>query len=122
MAPALSALLLAVAHVATASPAAACTDPVVEEAWQRHPPGLCAMPDDVRAMVEAYDTCQHFLGEEPYDDERRAEINSAIGEFCAPALSRLERVKRHHRDEAQVSAWLHAYEAQTDFDPVRHLP
>ncbi|SON77128.1 exported hypothetical protein [Xanthomonas phaseoli pv. phaseoli] len=50
---------------AAAPAAATCTDPKVEEEWLQHPAGLCGMPDDVRALVDDYDTCVHFAGEEP---------------------------------------------------------
>ncbi|CAD0327006.1 hypothetical protein CFBP8129_19560 [Xanthomonas hortorum pv. gardneri] len=42
----------------------ACTDTKVDDEWLQHPPGLCGMPEDVRTLVEDYDTCEHFAGEE----------------------------------------------------------
>ncbi|MBD3681421.1 hypothetical protein H3005_06020 [Stenotrophomonas sp. Br8] len=42
----------------------------------------CQMPDDVQAFLARENTCQHFAGEEPYDDERRRELEEASATYC----------------------------------------
>ncbi len=59
----------------------------------------CAMPADVRAFLERENTCQHFAGEEAYDEERRVELEAADKRYCEGR----ERIfadlyARHHDD------------------------
>ncbi|PPT74309.1 hypothetical protein XaplCFBP3122_17365 [Xanthomonas arboricola pv. populi] len=96
----------------------ACTDAKVDDEWLQHPPGLCGMPEDVRMLVEDYDTCEHFTGEEPYDADRRHEIEVAIARFCTPAPARLATLMQQYRNNAQVSDWLRKYSAQADLQPA----
>ncbi|WDI95451.1 hypothetical protein [Xanthomonas campestris] len=103
---------------APAPAAVACTDPVVEEEWLQHPAGLCGMPDDVRKLVDDYDTCEHFAGEEPYDDARRREIEAAVEQYCAPAPARLAALMQRYRNDAGISEWLRNYAKQADLQPA----
>ncbi len=75
------------------------------------------MPDDVRALVDDYDTCVHFGGEEPYDDARRREIEAAVARYCLPAPKRLAALMDKYRDDARISAWLQAYSKQAELHP-----
>lgn len=59
----------------------------------------CGMPADVRAFLERENTCQHFAGEEAYDEERRVELEAADTQYCEGR----ERIfadlyARHHDD------------------------
>ncbi|MBV6807059.1 hypothetical protein [Xanthomonas euvesicatoria] len=96
----------------------ACTDPKVEDEWLQHPAGLCGMPEDVRKLVDDYDTCEHFAGEEPYDADRRHEIEVAVAQFCTPAPARLATLMRQYRHDAHVSQWLRQYSKQADLQPA----
>ncbi|CAG2089736.1 hypothetical protein [Xanthomonas arboricola] len=107
------------APTSTPAPApVACTDAKVDEEWLQHPPGLCGMPEDVRTLVEDYDTCEHFAGEEPYDADRRHEIEVAIAQFCTPAPARLAKLLKQYRNNARVSDWLRKYSVQADLQPA----
>ncbi|PPU25444.1 hypothetical protein [Xanthomonas arboricola] len=107
------------APTSTPAPApVACTDAKVDEEWLQHPPGLCGMPEDVRTLVEDYDTCEHFAGEDPYDADRRHEIEVAIAQFCTPAPARLATLLKQYRNNAQVSDWLRKYSVQADLQPA----
>ncbi|MDV2453008.1 hypothetical protein [Xanthomonas hortorum] len=95
-----------------------CTDVKVDDEWLQHPPGLCGMPEDVRTLVEDYDTCEHFAGEEPYDADRRHEIEVAIAQFCTPAPARLALLLKQYRSDAHVIEWLRKYSVQADLKPA----
>ena len=51
-------------------------------------------PTDVRAFIQRRAGCNHFLGEEPYDPERAAQISRAMRELRCQSLSRDERALR----------------------------
>ena len=54
------------------------------------PPALAAlrngMPPDVSDFIRRAVVCNHWAGEEPYDDERRAQINAAVQGLRCRAL------------------------------------
>ena len=54
------------------------------------PPPLAAlrkgMPPDVSDFIRRAVVCNHWAGEEPYDDERRAQINAAVQGLRCRAL------------------------------------
>jgi hypothetical protein len=54
-----------------------------------------AISHDVARYLDRREGCNHWAGEEGYDDARRAEINKAIDELKCTALDRDERSLRH---------------------------
>jgi hypothetical protein len=86
----------------------------------------CAMPADVRAFLERENTCQHFAGEEAYDEERRVELEAADKRYCEGR----ERIfadlyARHHEDCALREALIgvgNRYDLFTDVAPDHCRP
>jgi hypothetical protein len=57
--------------------------PTAESQWvTEDPPALAGlrkdMPTDVSDFIRRAVVCNHWAGEEPYDDDRRAQINAAV--------------------------------------------
>ena len=53
--------------------------------------------------------CEHFLGEDPYDAERHAEIEAALDRFCRGTDGRLAHLKtKYHEGTEAVMDWLNA--------------
>ncbi len=52
------------------------------------------LPADAKALVYRIVDCNHWLGEEPYDAERRKEIERAIAELGCGRLDRDEAALR----------------------------
>lgn len=64
---------------------------------------LEAAPEDIRAFVTRRLECDHWAGEEPYDAERRAQIDAAIAELGCPRIEEDEAVLRaRHRDRTDL--------------------
>ncbi len=60
-------------------------------------------PKDVGAFIERRTGCNHFLGEEPYDRERAAELDRAIRKLRCDRLDPDERrLRRTYRDKAAI--------------------
>ncbi|HEX8379353.1 MAG TPA: hypothetical protein VF619_02240 [Allosphingosinicella sp.] len=63
-------------------------------------------PRKVAAFIERRAGCNHFLGEEPYDRERAAELNRTIRELRCNRVERdqrrLERTYRGRTDILQL--------------------
>jgi hypothetical protein len=58
---------------------------------------VAAAPKDVSAYVARKANCNHFLGEEPYDKARAAELNKAMRELKCSTLDRDEaRLRRRY--------------------------
>lgn len=57
--------------------------------------------DAVARFVERAEMCEHFAGEEPYDDARRAEIDRNLRELRCTTITRDgEALKVSRRDRA----------------------
>ncbi|WP_421570553.1 hypothetical protein [Stenotrophomonas sp. PD6] len=62
----------------------------------------CTLPADVRTFLARENTCQHFAGEEPYDDARRAELEQASAEYCDGREQRFADLFEQHRDDCSI--------------------
>jgi hypothetical protein len=84
--------VLASSAVKTASPggASASVAAPAAPAASDDPPALAAlrqgMPSDVSDFIRRAVVCTHWAGEEPYDDERRAQIHAAVQSLRCRAL------------------------------------
>lgn len=62
----------------------------------------CTMPADVQAFLARENTCQHFAGEEPYDDERRRELEEASAQYCEGREKNFTDLVARHRDDCAI--------------------
>jgi hypothetical protein len=61
-------------------------------------PALSAdVPRDIAAFVADRQQCDHFRGEEPYDEARRQEIAAALDRFCRGTDARLADLRKKYR-------------------------
>ncbi|MDB5499429.1 MAG: hypothetical protein JWP28_3460 [Phenylobacterium sp.] len=67
---------------------------------------LRRLPHDVRAHIDRQRSCNHWAGEEPYDADRRRQIEATVRELRCARLEREERQLR--RRYARVPAVLKA--------------
>lgn len=77
---------------------------------KRHAAPASALPQDVAAFIERRDQCDHFRGEEPYDDTRAAELAVKLRETCTGTDAALERLKKKYAGSAAISAKLAGYD------------
>jgi len=68
-------------------------------------------PADVARFIERRDLCDHFRGEDPYDEERRKFLQQKMNEFCAGTDKELERLKSKYRSDKNITSKLNEYEA-----------
>ncbi len=57
-----------------------------------------SLPPDVQTYVAERQNCDHFRGEEPYDAERRREIEAALERYCRGTDARLMGLKKKYRN------------------------
>ena len=69
-----------------------------------------AMPSDVLAFVSQRDECEHWLGEEPYDNERGKEISDAINATCTGTDKKLSALRRKYKDHPAALETLAQYD------------
>lgn len=53
-------------------------------------------PADVSRFQTDVETCVHFAGEEPYNEERRRDIDAALTKYCDGAKARLPALRRKY--------------------------
>lgn len=76
----------------------------------------CAMPTDVQAFLARENTCQHFAGEEPYDDERRRELEEASAKYCEGREKIFTGLVARHRGDCAVREALIGINSRYDLD------
>ncbi|KGM23697.1 hypothetical protein [Stenotrophomonas maltophilia] len=76
----------------------------------------CAMPADVQAFLARENTCRHFAGEEPYDDERRRELEEASAKYCEGREKNFTDLVVRHRGDCAVRAALIGINGRYDLD------
>jgi len=86
---------------------AACT--TTQSGTPRAPAGS-AFPDEVARFISDREGCEHFAGEEPYDDERRAFINKNTQALCPGIDERLSALRVKYAGNPPVAAKLASYE------------
>jgi len=62
----------------------------------------CAMPGDVQAFLARESACQHFAGEEAYDEDRARELAYAIHESCDDRARLFNQLLHRHADNCLV--------------------
>jgi hypothetical protein len=76
-------------------------------AWAAPP----AFPKDVQAFLDRRESCDHWRGEDGYDEERQKDINWAVCQSCTGTDVELARLKSKYRRDALVA------KALADFEP-----
>jgi hypothetical protein len=75
----------------------ACKAPAQHEAPTSHPnavPDSHQLPDDVAGYLSRLIECHHWAGEEPYNEERRKEIQAAAEHLACDSIEADERSLR----------------------------
>ncbi len=63
------------------------------------------LPADVAAFTQQREDCEHFLGEEPYDAERAAELAEAAEKYCTTLNTQWAQLRaRYKEDKAALAA------------------
>gem|GEM_PF-792362 len=71
-------------------------------------------PADVQRFIQRRDACDHFRGEDPYDEERRKFLQQKMAEFCIGTDQELSRLKTRYRNDKKITAKLNEYEQQVE--------
>lgn len=67
-------------------------------------------PSAVTAFMVDRDGCDHFRGEEPYDEDRRVFLEENIRQLCTGTDARLAKLRKRYADNPDVIAALAQYE------------
>ncbi|MFC7288007.1 hypothetical protein ACFQPC_08170 [Herminiimonas glaciei] len=72
------------------------------------------LPADVARFVEKRDGCDHFRGEEAYDEERRQFLLKNMNKLCRGTDARLLQLKKKYAGRPAVIGKLNDYEEQIE--------
>ena len=81
--------------------------------------GKTDLPPDLVRFIERRDGCEHFRGEEPYDEERRQFLVAKMNEFCTGTDEQLARLTKKYGANTRVMEKLNEYETQIEADPPK---
>ncbi|WP_076591850.1 hypothetical protein [Herminiimonas arsenitoxidans] len=71
-------------------------------------------PADVARFIEKRDGCDHFRGEEPYDEERRKFLLDNITALCTGSDNKLAQLKKKYAGRPDVIGKLNEYELRIE--------
>ncbi|GHV03512.1 hypothetical protein AGMMS50229_02890 [Campylobacterota bacterium] len=71
-------------------------------------------PKDVTAFVEQANDCEHWMGEEPYDEERLNEIIVAVEKLCEPLPKLYTALKDRYKNDKTIGDLLAKYNGFID--------
>jgi len=91
-------------------PAEACTDGAtfpqsrffLENVGINHE-GFESYPDDLKCFTENAAMCEHFAGEEGYDEQRQTEILLALDKYCSDAQGLSLLLKKKYAHDSAIS-------------------
>jgi hypothetical protein len=75
---------------------------------------LIQLPKDVSDFIEKRDLCDHFRGEDPYDDERRVFLEENISKFCTGTDLELLKLKDKYIKNQSIMDVLNHYEEKIE--------
>lgn len=96
---------LPVAAPAPPEPVAVADQPLTENELQAYPEAR-GMPADVQRYLVKRADCEHWAGEEPYDAERKAEIETNVNEACAGLDAQTAALRGRHANDPGVAELL----------------
>lgn len=67
------------------------------------------LPPDVLQFIERRESCEHFLGEEPYDKDRLAFLEWSVCKFCMGTDKNLSELREKYRKNPQALPSLSGY-------------
>jgi hypothetical protein len=73
-----------------------------------------SVPADVAAFRERRDECDHFRGEDPYDEERAASLSEALERTCTGTDAELKALRARYAGDPRVLAMLAEYEDEAE--------
>ena len=73
-----------------------------------------ALPPDAAKFREERELCDHFRGEEPYDAQRRRELEQQLNRYCKGTDARLAALRARYADQPRVIDALKDFDAQVE--------
>lgn len=80
------------------------------------------LPKDVAIFKQRRDLCDHFRGEEPFDQERRKFLEENLNKYCTGTDKELAALKAQYKNDAAVIKVLGQYEEKVEassFGPTK---
>ena len=85
--------------------------PLGHAAEKEHVPKLAG---DVEKFKERRDLCDHFRGEDPYDEERRKFLEENLKKYCTGTDKELASLKAKYKNNKAVMKVLEKYEEKIE--------
>jgi hypothetical protein len=105
----LTSLLLALTLPATAQ-AQRSAQPLSAAELKAYPDAR-GLPADVQHFIMRHDDCLHWAGEEPYDADRRREIERGVATACTGLDASAVTLRHRYAKNMKIRATLRNYEA-----------
>ena len=81
-----------------------CLMSVVPSGYAADKKTSSGLPPDVANFMERRDLCDHFRGEDPYNEERRKFLEENLKKYCTGTDKELASLKAKHNNAAVLKA------------------
>ena len=71
-----------------------------------------ALPDEIKTFIEQRESCEHFLGEEGYDQERKNLLGTQTTKYCAGTDERLAQLRAKYSKNPAASKALKHFDSK----------
>jgi hypothetical protein len=76
---------------------------------------VAELPKDVTALLKRMDECEHWGGEEPYDDARKQEITEAVGRLkCDDVAKDRAKILKKYKKKPKIVDKIEKFPAALD--------
>jgi hypothetical protein len=79
-----------------------------------HATGIPDYPFDVEEFVDRREICDHFRGEEPYDDDRAKFLAEQIEKVCTGTDKELQALKQKYNGDDEIMQILNRFEERVE--------
>ena len=91
-----------------------CLMSVVPPGYATDKKASSGLPPDVVNFMERRDLCDHFRGEDPYNEERRKFLEENLKKYCTGTDKELASLKAKHNNNEAVLKALANYEERIE--------
>ncbi len=89
-----------------------CVVPLIHAADQK---AVSTLPEDVAKFKERRDLCDHFRGEDAYDEERGKFLAESMKKYCTGTDKELTSLKTKYNNNAAILKTLADYEENIEW-------
>jgi hypothetical protein len=67
---------------------------------------FASYPEDMQCLLQTAAQCEHFAGEDGYDEDRQKFLHAAVNKYCAETITQANALKEKYKADARFAKLL----------------